>query len=265
MPAHAPTARGTLRLPDSGDEPPIPVWAVFDPDWYRKRYPDAPTDGSDEELLEWHLHSGPGRLGQSPNRYFDEQWQRQAWPGIVALIEAGSVASAFDAWCRGAHVTQPPHWLFDPGEYRGRYPALTDDVLAETGFVNLYHHYLRFRRGGRPDRTCPVRSGDLSRLARSVGVASRRRNAVPALSAWPRNRRAGTPDLALVRSGLVSRTLPGSGARGRFRAIPLRSWSTICGTIRPTEFDPSPVVSPRPIIWRKIPASLERDRPRGFP
>jgi hypothetical protein len=115
---------------------------VFDADWYRSRYPDAPG-GSAEDVLEWHLTHGQ-RLGHSPNRYFDETWQRQAWPGIIALIEAGSVASAFDAWCRGPHATRAPHWLFDPREYRTRYPALTDEVLAETGFINRYHHYLRF-------------------------------------------------------------------------------------------------------------------------
>jgi glycosyltransferase involved in cell wall biosynthesis len=111
-------------------------------DWYRLRYADAPGESA-EALLEWHLTRGQ-ILGYSPNRFFDEAWQRRAWPGIMALIEAGSVASAFDAWCRGPHPTRAPHWLFDPREYRMRYPALTDEVLEETGFINRYHHYLRF-------------------------------------------------------------------------------------------------------------------------
>lgn len=140
MPAHARTARETLRLPDQSDGHLTAPWAVFDAHWYRTRYPDAPA-GSDEELLEWHLTQGQ-LLGHSPNRYFDEDWQRQAWPGILALIEAGTVASAFDAWCRGPNATRPPHWLFDPREYRTRYPGLTDEALDEAGFVNLYHHYL---------------------------------------------------------------------------------------------------------------------------
>jgi hypothetical protein len=142
MPAYSRSARETLRLPGGTDGPFVAPWAVFDPDWYRARYVDAP-EGTAEELLEWHLTWGQLQ-GHSPNRYFDEMWQRRAWPGILALIEAGSVASAFDAWCRGPHATRAPHWLFEPREYRTRYPALTDDVLAETGFINRYHHYLRF-------------------------------------------------------------------------------------------------------------------------
>ena len=82
------------------------AWAIFDPDWYRKRYNDAPECPADE-LLEWHLTRGQAR-GNSPNRYFDEEWQRQAWPGILALIEARSVASAFDAWCGGPITTRAP-------------------------------------------------------------------------------------------------------------------------------------------------------------
>lgn len=130
-------ARDTLRLPD---DDPIAPWAEFDPDWYRMRYPGVP-DVSVGELLEWHLTEGQA-LGHSPNRYFDEEWQRRTWPGIQALIDEGSFPSAFDAWCRGAYTARAPHWLFDPGEYRIRYPAMTDEVLTEAGFINPYHHYL---------------------------------------------------------------------------------------------------------------------------
>ena len=94
-------------------------------------------------MLEWHLTHGLA-LGHSPNPYFDEMWQRRAWPGIQALIEAGSVTSAFEAWCRGPHATRAPHWLFEPREYRVRYSTMTDEVLAELGFINHYHHYLSF-------------------------------------------------------------------------------------------------------------------------
>jgi O-antigen biosynthesis protein len=144
MSAHDRPARETLCLPDG----PAPApWAVFDPDWYRTRYADAPDlPGADlppGDLLEWHLTRGQ-IIGHSPNRYFDEEWQRQAWPGIMRLIEAGSVASAFDAWCRGANSVRAPHWLFDPQKYEEQYPAMTAEVLAETGFVNHYHHYLSF-------------------------------------------------------------------------------------------------------------------------
>src|SRR6185312_11199536 len=133
-------AREMLCLPDRAQGRMVAPWAVFDPDWYRSRYDDSPRV-PEEDLLEWHMTHGQ-RLGHSPNRYFDEEWQRRAWPSVVALIESGSVASAFDAWCRGPHATRAPHWLFNPREYRVRYPAMTDEVLAETRFLNRYHHYL---------------------------------------------------------------------------------------------------------------------------
>jgi O-antigen biosynthesis protein len=142
MPVFSRSARDTLRLTDPADGSVFAPWAVFDADWYRARYPDAP-DLSPQELLSWHLDYGQ-TMGFSPNRYFDEAWQRQSWTGIKGLIEARSVASAFDAWCRGPNTTRQPHWLFDPREYRTRYPAMTDEVLDRTGFINRYHHYLRF-------------------------------------------------------------------------------------------------------------------------
>jgi glycosyltransferase involved in cell wall biosynthesis len=145
-------ASETLRLSDSPAARTAAPWAVFDPDWYRFRYPDAP-DGSPDALLAWHLEFGQ-RSGHSPNRYFDEAWQRRAWPRILGLIEAGSAASAFDAWCRGGHAARQPHWLFDPNEYRNRYPAVTAELLAQSDLINLYHHYLSFgaaeRRVGHP-------------------------------------------------------------------------------------------------------------------
>ena len=141
MHIHDLPARETLFL-DGRPRPSISApWACFDPDWYAGRYPDAPEQSA-EALLEWHLREGQER-GYSPNPFFDEAWQRETWTGILDLIGGEAAASAFDAWCRGAHVSRTPHWLFDPFEYRGRYPALTDEVLEEAGFANLYDHYLR--------------------------------------------------------------------------------------------------------------------------
>jgi glycosyltransferase involved in cell wall biosynthesis len=139
------SARDTLYL--SWQAPPFThaPWALFDDARYRVLYPEAP-DVLGEALLEWYLTNGQ-TLGHSPNRYFDEAWQRRSWPGILPLIEAGSVASAFDAWCRGAHATRQPHWLFDPPGYLARYPALTSEVLENAGLANLYDHYLRFGAG----------------------------------------------------------------------------------------------------------------------
>lgn len=142
MPLYDRSARETLQLPEQEGPFPLAPWSLFDPDWYRSRYPGAPT-GADGDLLEWHLNEGQG-LGHSPNPWFSEEWQREAWPGILAAIEAGEFASAFDAWCRGANASRAPHWLFDPLEYARRYPLLTDDALAAAGLINLYDHYLRF-------------------------------------------------------------------------------------------------------------------------
>ena len=130
----------TLVLPSHDDVP--PPWAVFDPGWYRAAWPDAP-DLPDTELLEWHLQEGQTRA-YSPNRYFAEAWQRRSWPGIQDLIATGTFRSAFDAWCRGAHAFRQPHWLFDPSEYRHRFPGLTAEALEGAGLLNLYDHYLRF-------------------------------------------------------------------------------------------------------------------------
>jgi GT2 family glycosyltransferase len=82
------------------------------------------------------------RLGHSPNMLFDEAWHRRAYPGIAALVEAGTFPSAFDAWCRGGCCERSPHWLFDEPEYRRRNPDLTDAFLRRNGLVNGYDHYL---------------------------------------------------------------------------------------------------------------------------
>ena len=59
------------------------------------------------------------------------------WTGVglavlaSALIGAGTVLSAFDAWCRGPHLTRPPHWLFDP--------ALREEAIARVGNATAIH------------------------------------------------------------------------------------------------------------------------------
>ena len=138
MAAYDRSPREALHLHPS---PNFPAWGLFDPAWYRARHPDAP-DLADGALLDWYLTEGQ-RRGHSPTPWFDEAWQRLAWPGIAALIEAGHCASAFDAWCRGANETRPPHWLFDPARYQTGLPDLTPGALADMGLVNLYDHYLR--------------------------------------------------------------------------------------------------------------------------
>ena len=138
MAIHDRSPRETLHLHPSLA---LPSWALFDPAWYRARHPGAP-DLPDGELLDWYLTEGQ-RRGHSPCVWFDETWQRRAWPGIAALIEAGAAGSAFDAWCRGANALRAPHWLFDPARYQASLPALTPEALADMGLFNLYDHYLR--------------------------------------------------------------------------------------------------------------------------
>ena len=135
-------ARQVLTLPG---ETTIP-WAEFDPDWYRQTYPDIADDiaaSGPAALLDYYLEIGQ-RQGHAPNRFFDEQWHRRKYPAIANRIEAGDYASAFDAYCRRGCMDRSPHWLFDELGYRDRYPDLTQDVLADSGLANCYHHYLRY-------------------------------------------------------------------------------------------------------------------------
>ena len=151
MDVYSGTARQTLHLPGDENAPaPNTPWAQFDAAWYRAAYTDAP-DGTPAEILAWYLAHGQA-LGHSPTRWFDEAWQREAWDGIAAAIQAGTFSSAFDAWCQIAHFVRPPHWLFDPREYRRRYPTLTQEELLEAGLLNHYDHFLRF--GAREHRIC---------------------------------------------------------------------------------------------------------------
>jgi glycosyltransferase involved in cell wall biosynthesis len=226
-------ARDTLRLPD-GDA--VAPWAMFDPDWFRMRYPGAP-ELPDVELLEWYVTEGQLR-GLSPNRYFDEEWQRRAWPGIRELIEAGSVDSAFDAWCRGAHAGRAPHWLFDPREYRIRYPALTDEVLVEAGFLNLYHHYLS--RGAAEGRIGHPLFDPTTYIA-GLDPAEAAAATMPFLhylrrleSGAPERRTSPLFDLDWYRARYPDASH--SVAVGQYRSL-LQHY--LCND-RPTEFDPSP-------------------------
>ena len=101
MDAYSGTARQTLHLPGDENAPaPNTPWAQFDAAWYRAAYTDAP-DGTPAEILAWYLAHGQA-LGHSPTRWFDEAWQREAWDGIAAAIQAGTFSSAFDASEPGA-------------------------------------------------------------------------------------------------------------------------------------------------------------------
>jgi hypothetical protein len=121
-------AREVLKLPG---QTPI-TWAVFDPGWYLRTYPEvASIVGNDNAaaVLQYYLDSGQ-RQGHSPNPLFDEAWHRQRYPALLQRVEAGQYPSVFDAYCRRGSLDRSGHWLFDELAYRDRYPDLTNAVLA---------------------------------------------------------------------------------------------------------------------------------------
>ncbi|MBV8401365.1 MAG: glycosyltransferase [Acetobacteraceae bacterium] len=131
------SAREMLRLPGRA---PV-LWATFDPDWYRRTYPDA-RDAAPEAALDFYLDRGQ-RLGHAPNRVFDERWYLRRYPDVAEAVRAGDWESGFDHYCRQGFASRSPHWLYDDGFYRKRYGDLADDLLAASGFVNRYDHYLK--------------------------------------------------------------------------------------------------------------------------
>jgi GT2 family glycosyltransferase len=135
-------ARDVLKLPGGGA---AAVWAVFDPVWYRNRYPQA-GDGDPASILQYYLEIGRGQA-HSPNRLFDERWHRATYPVIAKGVADGRFDSAFDAYCRRGSLDRSPHWLFDELGYRGRYPDLSNDVLADVEVANGYDHFLRHGSG----------------------------------------------------------------------------------------------------------------------
>ncbi len=138
-------ARDVLKLPGSGGSA---AWAVFDPVWYRDRYPRAAGENP-RDALQFYLEIGQAEA-HSPNRLFDERWHRAAYPVIAKAVADGRYPSAFDAYCRRGSLDRSPHWLFDELGYRARYPDLSNDVLSAVEVANGYDHYLR--HGAEEDR-----------------------------------------------------------------------------------------------------------------
>ena len=83
-------ASQVLKLPG---ETPI-LWAVFDPDWYLCRYPQAGNIVGvcdPASVLKYYLEVGQN-LGHSPNRLFDEQWHRGALSQHCGATKQGALA-----------------------------------------------------------------------------------------------------------------------------------------------------------------------------
>ena len=143
MPPADLSAAKLLKLPGEAS----PAWAIFDPSWYLRAYPDVGNtlgDSSAAALLRFYLQIGQGQ-GHSPNRYFDETWYRTAYPKIVPALQGAVYLSGFDHYCRIGHRTLAPHWLFQVEQYyRDQNPDLTEKILDEANVANGYDHYLRW-------------------------------------------------------------------------------------------------------------------------
>ncbi|WP_122050840.1 glycosyltransferase [Asaia bogorensis] len=131
-----------------GDEPraSVPLWAVFDPGWYRERYREAVIGmtGSlpdDRGLYEFWLRDG-ARYAHSPNRYFDEIWYRRAHLDVENGIRMGVFDSGFQHYCETGHRGRSCHWLFSESNYFGLNPDLTPALVRQMGYANGYDHYL---------------------------------------------------------------------------------------------------------------------------
>jgi|GEM_PF-1069018 len=123
-----------------------PLWAVFDPEWYRAHYGQAVSDmtGSlpdDRSLYEFWLREG-ARHAHSPNRYFDEMWYRRSFVDVENGIRMGVFDSGFQHYCETGYRGRSCHWLFSEVGYFSFNPDLTPALLREMGYSNGYDHYL---------------------------------------------------------------------------------------------------------------------------
>lgn len=126
--------------------PHTPLWAVFDPGWYRERYRQAVIEmtGSlpdDRGLYEFWLRDG-ARYAHSPNRYFDEIWYRRVHFDVENGIRMGVFESGFQHYCETGHRGRSGHWLFSESNYFALNTDLTPSLVREMGYANGYDHYL---------------------------------------------------------------------------------------------------------------------------
>lgn len=137
-----PTAFG----PGDAPRPHTPLWAVFDPDWYRVRYRQSVIEMTgglpdDRGLYEFWLRDG-ARYAHSPNRYFDEIWYRRAHYDVENGIRMGVFDSGFQHYCETGHRGRSCHWLFSESGYFSLNIDLTPSLVRQMGYTNGYDHYL---------------------------------------------------------------------------------------------------------------------------
>ncbi|WP_336763188.1 hypothetical protein [Asaia sp. VD9] len=144
-----------------GDEPKAhtPLWAVFDPDWYRWRYQASiieiagslPED--DRGLYAFWQRDG-ARHAHAPNRYFDEMWYRRVHPDVENGIRMGVFDSGFQHYCETGHRGRSCHWLFSESNYFWLNQDLTPALLREMGYSNGFDHYLAVGQSERRVSSC---------------------------------------------------------------------------------------------------------------
>lgn len=119
-------------------------WSKFDATWYSKKYKDILLFlgiAGDEALEKFYRDEGYA-LRHSPNPYFDEAWYLARNPAVSEAVAKGEWLSGFDHYCQTGFVSYNPHWLFSHEYYLRCYPLLQPEFLQESGFRNLYDHYL---------------------------------------------------------------------------------------------------------------------------
>ena len=122
----------------------VPAWSVFDAEWYLRHHPGVEAQMriagiSDPE--QFYRDFG-GRLGHSPNMFFDEAWYLKANPDVADSVEAGGFPSGFAHYCRDGYRERSPHWLFSEKFYLANNPDVTRGVLDRHELANGYDHYL---------------------------------------------------------------------------------------------------------------------------
>jgi len=119
------------------------LWAGFDAEWYRSRYPGiASESGENPWDLEAFYQAQGCRLGHSPNPYFDEAWYLIANRDVAAQVESGVFPSGFAHYLTTGFIDRSPHWLFSDRYYLAGNTDITRSRLEEAGFLNAYDHYL---------------------------------------------------------------------------------------------------------------------------
>lgn len=133
---------GATRQPDADDARAMLTSGLFDPFWYRLRYPEIDWDVHDP--LHYWLTEGYNK-DHDPVPLFDGHWYRNRYPDVAA---SGDIPLLHYLHC-GAHEGRVPGPLFD-GAWQPANAEPTD--ASDPRVTNLLGRYLRdgLRRGDSP-------------------------------------------------------------------------------------------------------------------